>query len=272
MNGITVGVFRAVSRAREGIDRLRRLGYTEDLITILAPRSPRSEIERGRATDAEQEGMGPALAGAIAGGLGLGLGIALVVPGVGPITAAGAVAAGLLAAGGGAAPGAALEAPSLAGFLPADELYVYTDALAKGRSVVLVSTDGHANEAWRALEEAGAESIDTAREDWWVGIRDAERLEHSSGNEWAIAEDGESPFRRGYEAATRLLSRGTSEMEVAALVQDEFPGLASERAFLRGYRRGLAAWELRRTCREPSRKQGREDEISARARNPGPAR
>ena len=64
----------------------------------------------------------------------------ILIPGVGPVLAVGIAAAAILGVGGavgGAAAGAALEKDSTMG-LPADELFVYKDALKQGRSVILV--------------------------------------------------------------------------------------------------------------------------------------
>jgi hypothetical protein len=100
-----------------------------------------------------------------------------VVPGVGPVLARGAVAAALLGAGGAAAGSAAvgsIEAGASQG-LPADEVYVYEDALRQGRTVLLmVAEDDQAEQVRDVLASVGAETIDAARQRWWVGLRDAE--------------------------------------------------------------------------------------------------
>jgi hypothetical protein len=252
MSGMTVGVFRSMAAAEEAVSTLERLGIARERITVLTPGSSAC-IDRVPTSDTEQEGMGPALAGAISGGLGLGLGVALLIPGVGPITVLGALAAGLMGAGGaaaGAAVAATLEAHSLSGLLPADELYVYEDALSKGRTVVIVSAEDRSAEVSNALEAGGAETIDRAREDWWVGIRDAEKLEYSGPE--AMPEPGskdEGVFRQGFEAAARLRSRGKSDEAIEDMIRDEYPELCNEHLFVRGYKRGIA--EGRR------RKQGR---------------
>ena len=133
--------------------------------------------------------MGSAMGGAVGGALGVAGGMhigatlaSLLVPGVGPVLAAGVIGAALLGAGGaaaGAAAGGALE-DSIEG-LPHDELFVYEDALRQGRSVVIVVTqdEAQADTARGVLAQAGAESVDAARESWWVGLRDAEEEEYT---------------------------------------------------------------------------------------------
>ena len=121
------------------------------------------------------------------------------IPGVGPVLAAGLVGAALLGAGGaatGMAAGGALE-DSMAEGLPHDELFVYEDALRRGRSVVLVVADDEVSEgvARDLFKEAGAESVDAAREAWWVGLRDAEEAEYTvDGGDFGV---DEPVFRRG---------------------------------------------------------------------------
>src|SRR5215213_4982544 len=114
----------------------------------------------------------------IADGMHIGAAAAsLFVPGVGPVIAAGLIGAALLGAGGaatGIAAGGAME-DSMAEGLPHDELFVYEDALRRGRSVVLVVADDEVGEgvARDLFNEVGAESVDAARDAWWVGLRDA---------------------------------------------------------------------------------------------------
>jgi len=95
-----------------------------------------------------------------------------------------------------------LEEDSTAG-LPADELFVYKDALRQGRSVLFVQArdDHEATLARETLAEAGAESIDAAREAWWIGLRSAEQEHyHALGGDFA---QDEQAYRRGFEAALR---------------------------------------------------------------------
>ena len=60
--------------------------------------------------------------------------------------------------------------------IPEDEIFVYEDALRKGRSVVIALTDDSRStaEIREILSRNRAESIDAAREQWWIGLRSAE--------------------------------------------------------------------------------------------------
>ena len=170
-----------------------------------------------------------------AGGATLGAAVAsLLIPGVGPVIAGGLLGAAILGAGGtvtGMAAGEALEKELVAG-LPHDELYLYEDALRKGRSVVIAFLDeeGAVYAAQSALVGAGAETIDQARENWWIGLRDAEATHYtSSGKDFAA---DEASYRRGFEAACqRRAGAGAGAAKLAA--DDE-----ADDAYRRGYERG----------------------------------
>src|SRR5205085_9972676 len=96
-------------------------------------------------TETEPPGMGEELGGAIGAGIGVAGGVSagtavasLLVPGVGPVLAFGLLGAALLGtygAAAGALAGEALEKGMYQG-VPRDELYVYEEALRRGRSVV----------------------------------------------------------------------------------------------------------------------------------------
>src|SRR5436190_1848520 len=176
-----VGIFNSLADAQRASALVQSLGIPEKRIAVLSPHTSQSEIEAQiPTTETEQPGMGAALGGAVggalgvAGGLHLGAAASLLIPGVGPVFAAGLIGAALLGVGGaatGAAAGGALE-DSMARGLPHDELFVYEDALRRGRSVVIVvaEDDEQASVARGVIRQAGAESIDAARENWWLGL------------------------------------------------------------------------------------------------------
>src|SRR3984957_17287906 len=185
-----VGVFKSRSDAEEGAAELVPLQIPRDRITILAPHASDQQIAAVPTVAGEQPGMGTAMGAAIGGAMGVAGGaglvpmiVSLLIPGVGPVVAigvAGGVILGALGAVGGGALGGKLEGKVFEG-LPEDELYVYEDALRKGRSVVLVMAEDDEADAVRgALEHAGAESIDRAREMWWGGVRDAEKEKYKA--------------------------------------------------------------------------------------------
>jgi hypothetical protein len=245
-----VGIFTSRSGAAEAAGALRRQGWAPESVQLLFPESSDAKVARVPIEDAEQPGVGMALGGVVGGaagaaaGLGLGTAVAsLLIPGVGAVSAVGLAAAALLGAGGavgGAAAAGALEDEAQAG-LPRDELYLYEDALAHGRSVVfaLARSDPEADAARRAFKGAGAESLDAAREAWWIGLKDAEKAHYeSTGADWAAAEFA---YRRGFESALHPDLRGRSWQEARDLLRERRGDVADTLAFRAGYERGRAS-------------------------------
>lgn len=241
------GIFQSRADAERAAESLRSAGFANDHLNLLTPGTSGEELDaKVPTTETEQPGMGTALGGAVGGALGVAGGMhigaavaSLFVPGVGPVFAAGLIGAALLGAGGaaaGAAAGGAME-DSVEG-LPHDELYVYEDALRQGRSVLIVMADDDekAEAARSVLSQAGAESVDAARESWWVGLRDAEEAEYSGEGRDFHAD--EAIYRRGFEAALHPLARGKSYEETRDSLRERYSDEHEAEAFRRGYERG----------------------------------
>jgi hypothetical protein len=250
------GVFRSQDDARVGCAELAPLGIPKNHISILTPHGGQKEIDAVPVTDGEQPGMGKAMGASIGAAAGLAAGelvASLLIPGVGPVLAIGLVAAALGAVGGGVAGGAA-ENWTTTG-LPAEEMYIYEDALRQGRTVaiVLVEHEKEAEAVRGVLERAGAESIDRAREMWWVGLREIEKesYEMSGGN----FQGDERYFRSGFEAAQHTDNRGKSYEECKARLGEKHPDSHQSEAFRRGFDRGRAYLDtVREHGKLPSRK------------------
>jgi len=242
-----VGIFNSLADAKRGAAILRTLGIPENRISVLAPGTRESEVEaRIPTADTEQPGMGQALGGTVgaalgvAGGLEAGAVASILVPGVGPVLAIGLIGAALLGTGGafaGAAAGEALEEGIMKG-LPRDELYVYEDAVRRGRAVLIAFADNDemAERARHELSRAAAESLDSAREEWWIGLRGAEE-EHYTKNGGDFKID-EAKYRLGFEAALHPDLRGKSYEEVIPSLHEEYGHDCDTTAFRKGYDRG----------------------------------
>ena len=241
------GVFRNVSSVRCAVERIRNQGIPENRINAVAPGTSEHELETDvPVSDTEQPGMGGALGGTVgaaigaAGGLELGLAAAaLLVPGIGPVLAAG-LGAVIFGAGGavaGAVAGNKLE-ENIEG-VPHDELFVYEDALRRGRSVVFVTaqSESEAEIVNAAFEACGAESIDAARNEWWVGLRDDEQAYYEAATGRPFHED-EERYRKGFEAAFDTRVREKSYADDLARLRDCFGDFCEHDAFKHGYRRG----------------------------------
>ena len=232
------------------MEKLRALNVAADKITLLTPGDERKEASLVATDAGEAPGIGKALGAVVgaAGGLSGGsLLVAAIVPGIGMVTAAGMLGAAILGAAGaalGAAAGASLDNTSSEG-LPENEIFVYEDALRKGRSVVLVfAEDSAAAEPVReALKLAGAEAIDDARHQWWIGLRSAEQ-EHYTAGGGNFGED-EKFYRLGFEDALHSRMRCKEFDQVSAEMdsrlddlQKEYPGENIAEAYTQGYQRG----------------------------------
>jgi hypothetical protein len=240
------GVFHSYQAAREAAHALRRAGFKPEQLNLLSPDSTEERIHTIPTSETEQPGMGGAIGGmvggalGVAGGLELGLAATALIPGVGPVLALGLAGAALLGAGGavgGAALGQAAENNSTEG-VPADEIFFYEDALRQGRSVVLVlaADDSEQQRARRLLGDAGAESLDAARKDWWLGLRDAEN-EHYRALGYNFELD-EEVYRAGFESALRRECRGKSIDEETDCLKWWYPEVWDSKPFQRGYARG----------------------------------
>ncbi len=249
MKAVT-GVFGSQTDAQRALAQLRSLGLAEDRLTLLTPGGVDTHEPAVPAVSAEQPGMGKAMGALVGTAAGMSTGpllVAALIPGVGPITAIGLLGGALAAATGasvGAVAGEKLENAMTDG-LPEDEIFVYEDALRKGRSVViaLASDDVEASVFRELLTAEGAESIDAAREQWWIGLRSAEQ-EHYSGHARKFGED-EKFYRLGFESAlharTRCKEYDQTLAEMDSKIEElerQHPGLDVAEPFRKGYERG----------------------------------
>jgi hypothetical protein len=257
------GVFSNRLRAEHAVSAARDAGIPADKITLLTPGSisggVQSEMQSVPTDATEQPGMGKAI-GALAGGaVGISGGSLLMamIPGVGLITAMGLLGAAIVGAAGAVVGGVAgdkAEKTSVEG-LPEDEIFVYEDALRQGRSVVVVMAehDGSAPLIRDLLKAKGAESVDAAREQWWIGLRSAEESHYAKSGK-NFAED-EEYYRLGFEAALNSKTRCMEFDQVSAAmnaaledVKTQHPGKDVEEPFTRGYQRGRDYYQ--RLCDE----------------------
>ena len=238
------GIFASRDAAARAIQRLRGIGVREEAINVLAPGMSEHAIAAKVPTDdGDQPGLGTAIGavtGAAAGAtLGLPIGAAIasfMIPGVGPVIAAGILGAALFGAGG-AAVGHQME-DNLSNGVPHDELAAYAEALRHGRLVLIVEAenDEQADIVRAALDAAGAESVDAAREAWWVGLRDEEATAYREmGRDF---EADEPVYRRGFEAAMLPFVRGRGYDAALADLGPMYPEICQADAFRCGYERG----------------------------------
>lgn len=243
-----VGIFTTRAGARSAVERLRSAGISAERVNLLTPGDWETRVQEVPTSDTESPGTAAAVGGVVGGAIGAsaGFGIGpilagLLVPGIGTVTAIGFAAAALLGVGGavgGAMAGHAIE-ETLSDGLPKDELYVYEDSLRRGKSVIvaLLDSEGEAEKARGVLAAAGSESLDAARDAWWVGLRDAEAAEYEreGTGRFSVVE---RMYRCGFEAAQRPGIVGKSYDEVKDRLREAYLDCWENQAFRRGFERG----------------------------------
>jgi hypothetical protein len=246
MNSVS-GIFLSRAAAVSGIDRLRAIGIDEERMLLLSPGTSDERVEQTVPVIDTEAGTGEKIGSSVGRGAGIAGGIMLggavggiFVPGVGAVVAAGVLGAALLGTMGaaiGAAAGGAIDEKAAA-TLRHDELHLYEAALRQGRSVLItVAVDeSQAQAAREALREAGAESLDKAREIWWSDLRAAEEKSYrAEGRDFAL---DENLYRRGFEAALHPRARGLTFDQSTSFFREYFVEDYQANAFQRGYERG----------------------------------
>jgi hypothetical protein len=246
-----VGVFRSRSDAEQCAQELGSAGIRRDRINMLTPDS-KEEIAKVATVTGEQPGIVRGVGAVTGGAVGLALGgmvTTLLVPAIGPILAVGSLGGGLLGALAGGAIGSKGEDAVFEG-LPESELFIYEDALRHGRTVVIAEAeDKEQKDVVRNIfHNCGAESIDRAREMWWLGLSEVERQSYEAGG-GNFGED-ERYYRAGFEAALSRAIRDKSYDEVAETLRGRTLNEHEQQAFRSGYERGRAYYEEIRKERE----------------------
>lgn len=242
---VVTGVFKSENNAEAAVNQLRSLGIPDKRIGVVRPGSRPERLEAGMpVTDTEEPGMGRAMGAAVGGAMGAaggataGLAVAsLIVPGIGPLIAFGMVGAGLLgivAAAAGSAVGDGIE-EELGEGIPHEDVYLYEDALRHGHSVVLAyaGDDDQARKAAKAMNDTGAEDLDTLRENWWQELREAERSHYGTD-----FDRDEPSYRRGYESALHPKRKGKAYSDVEDELRTAYVNTVLDRPFQAGYERG----------------------------------
>jgi uncharacterized protein (TIGR02271 family) len=154
-----VGLFADQPAAERGIQALKAAGFSEQQIGVaVRDRSQQQSITERTGTQTAEGAAAGAVGGGMVGGvIGLLAGVgALVIPGVGPIIAAGALASTLTGAGIGAAAGGIIGA--LAGMgIPDEDARHFDRGFQEGGVLVTVQADQDAALARQALIESEAD-------------------------------------------------------------------------------------------------------------------
>ncbi len=179
-----VGLFDTHSGAERAVQELHRQGFTKDEVSLVANNTTgiyNTDTSTSVNQEEAAEGAGSGAIGGtvVGGGLGLILSLGLlVIPGVGPVAAAGTLATVLgstaLGAGIGAAAGGLIGAMIDSG-VPESEANVYAEGVRRGGTLVMVTTsDARADDAVAVLEASDPVNVEERetglRESGWQGF------------------------------------------------------------------------------------------------------
>ena len=235
------GIFDSRRDAERAFSELKESpNFDRESLLLITPDTGEKKIAEVPTDEGEQPGMGSAIGGLVGGAVGLATGAILsnlILPGVGPVltfslSATGGVAGALIGASGGSAAERALSTG-----LPRDEVFFYEDALRCGRSVVIANAESEngADAARSIMERNGAESVDAAREKWWIGIRGGEADRYGAAAESA---ERERIYRAGFEAALQPEMRNKPLNKATPRLREQYPDICHDEIFRRGYERG----------------------------------
>ncbi len=228
------GIFPDFAKAEAALGSLRARGFDETQLTVLTPDTPETQIHSVPVTEGEHAGVGRALGGLVGGAGGMSL-AAFVIPGVGPVLAAGLAAAAIAGGAVGVAAGGAIEDASTEG-IDADDIFPIEHALRAGNSAVVIEArdSSQFDMARGVIRDAGGDELRAVRDRWWLEQR---AKEHQYNGESL----GDEPaFRRGFEAALTPAARGKTFEQCRIELEKRNPGNVEDPAFRRGFERGQA--------------------------------
>ena len=107
--------------------------------------------------------------------------------------------------------------------------------LRQGRTVIVVTSedDDLLTQSRQLMERNGAESLDAAREKWWIGLRDSDGADYDAPQEAR----NEPLYRSGFQAALEPDLRGKPLQDARSILKERFPLIYQEEWFQRGYAR-----------------------------------
>src|SRR4051812_21982356 len=167
MTSYITALYRDPDTAQEVVQRLMDAGYDPKNISLVSYDASKKEAVTTHGDDDVKSGQG-ARFGAITGAL-VGLG-AMVIPGIGPVIAAGPLVAGLLGAGVGAAAGAAtgsISASLVKSGVDEETANYYTEGIRRGGTLVSVmADDGQVDQALKVMNQYNPIDVKTEGAKW----------------------------------------------------------------------------------------------------------
>lgn len=237
------GIFDSRRDAEQAFSELKEnVDFDRERLLLLTPDTAEAKVDEVPTDEGEQPGMGATIGGVVGGAMGLATGAALsnlVLPGVGPILTLSLSATGGLGGAILGATGGSITERALSNGLPRDEMFFYEDALRCGRSVVIANAESEngVDAARSIMDRNHAESVDAARERWWIGIRDRE-ADRYCGDTPEDTAKREKLFRTGFEAALQSEMRNKPLNKAEKRLREQHPDICNDASFRRGYERG----------------------------------
>ncbi len=152
MSKVVVGIFNDRDKAETAVSELKDEGFEKDLSLVV-------KDEKGEPSMEDQSLMEGTVTGGVLGGVAgwlAGAG-ALLIPGIGPIVAAGPFAATLTGLVGGGLAGGLVDYG-----IPEERGEYYEEKVRQGNILItLESSDDHVDQAASILRENGAEDVET---------------------------------------------------------------------------------------------------------------
>jgi outer membrane lipoprotein SlyB len=242
---ILTGIFRSPGAAEAALQDLHANNFSQDQFILLTPEKLSTQNLTENTLAEEPPGACGANAGQVsgaitgfAGGIVGGALVSLMIPGVGPIVAIGALAfGGSFGALAGGVVGNAVQMTSEPA-VPLENHFFYEEALRQGAQVLVIQINDDKQEecARNILAKHGAENATQAREQWWQQLRANEASEYANI-------DGPLPmvearYRQGFEAALDVRLRGKTPEEKETFLAQHHSAVAQDEAFRRGFTRG----------------------------------
>ncbi len=256
---VITGIFHFTTDAMRTAERLREIGIPQGQVRVVTPETSGQGLEGAiPVEETEGPGVGTVLGGLVGGVLALLLSpffvsggpyAAIGRTGVTVIVVLGAVILGIVL-------GRTIEKAATRG-IPRDDLFLFEEALRRGRSILVATTEAPTQAATirRELKAAGAEPVDAFGADWWKGLREVEQAHYEAVTGRAFAE-AEPAYRRGYDLALHRAYRGRPYEAVAKGLEARQGDRSRMEDFRRGYERGQAyvasrAWMVTSPAPQP---------------------
>lgn len=245
---VLTGIFHFPADATRTAERLRELGIPQERIRVLTSETSRADMGATLPVEeTEGPGVGTVLGGLVGGVLALMLSPFFVAGG--PFAAIGRTGGTVIVVLGaailGVIVGRIIERAATRG-IPRDDLFLFEEALHRGRSVLVATTEAPTQSATirRELKAGGAEPVDAFGTDWWNGLREGEQAHYEGVTRRAFAE-AEPAYRRGYELALHRTYRGRPYEAAAQEIEARLVDRSRAEDFRRGYERGQAYFASR---------------------------